>query len=250
MFMWIMILIVTLLLCGSALAYLVRRFSLFSCLKKWSGEKRGRRILLGLVPVLLLIVLMLLLFSFTNMMIMMIILAAFFALSDLVLLLVCKIRKTERGDLARDIAGFAAIALTLVYFLIGWFMAHHVFETSYQIASAKIKEPLRVVLFADAHMGTTFGETGFYSHLERINATHPDVVVIAGDLVDDKTDYEKMRACCSALGGLQTKYGVYYAYGNHDKGYQGSARGYDAMVLESALEEYFLYRLFTSSSLK
>ena len=80
MFMWIMILIVTLLLCGLALAYLVRRFSLFSCVKKWSGAKRGRRILLGLVPVLLLIVLMLLLFSFTNMMIMMIVLAAFFAL--------------------------------------------------------------------------------------------------------------------------------------------------------------------------
>ena len=236
--MWIMILIVTLLLCGLALAYLVRRFSLFSCVKKWSNEKRGRRILLGLVPVLLLIVLMLLLFSFTNMMIMMIVLAAFFALSDLILLVVCKIRKAERGERARDIAGLVAIVLTVVYFLIGWFMAHHVFETPYQIASAKIKEPLRVVLFADAHMGTTFDEKGFYSHLERINATNPDVVVIAGDLVDDATDYDAMRACCSALGGLQSKYGVYYAYGNHDKGYAGSARGYDAMALESALEEY------------
>ena len=238
MFMWIMILIITLLLCGIALASLVRRFSLFSCMQKWSGAKRGRRILLGLVPVLVLTVLAKVLFSFTNMMIMMIVLAAFFAFSDLVLFLICKIRKTERSERARDIAGIVSIALTVVYFAAGWYLAHHVFETSYTLRSQKIKEPIRIVLFADAHMGTTFGEDAFYKHLERINAARADVVVIAGDLVDDATDYDEMRACCSALGGLQTKYGVYYAYGNHDKGYAGSARGYDAMALESALEEY------------
>lgn len=238
MFMWIMILIITLLLCGIALASLVWRFSLFSCVQKWCGERKGRRILLGLAAVFVLILLMTLLFSFTNMMIMMIILALFFAISDLVLFLICKIRKTERTGRARDIAGIVAIALTVVYFAAGWILAHHVFETTYTIRSEKIKEPLRIVLFADAHMGTTFDEAQFLKHVDLMNGVNPDVVVIAGDLVDDATDYDEMRACCSAIGGLRSTYGVFYAYGNHDKGYQGSARGYDAMALESALEEY------------
>ena len=238
MAMWIVILVVTLSVSILALVILVRRFSLFSCMERWSKGKRGRRLLFGAVPVLVLIVAQLLIFSFTNMMIFMIVLAGFFALTDLAVRVFFKCRKAEITLKIRDCAGYVAIGLTVLYFVIGYFFAHHVFETDYTIVSDQVKEPMRIVLIADAHMGTTFGEHGWYEHLERINAADPDVVVIAGDLVDDQTKYEEMRICCSALSGVRSKYGVYFAFGNHDKGYAGSRRGYDGLMLQSALEEY------------
>ncbi len=236
--MWIVILVVTLIVSALALVSLVRRFSLFSCVERWSKGKKGLRLLLGAVPVLVLIIAQLLIFTFTNMMIMMIFLALFFVLADLIVFIFCRCRKVETTPKVRDLTGYVAIGLCVLYFACGWFFAHHVSETDYTIRSDKIKEPMRIVLLADAHMGTTFTEDGWYAHLNKINAASPDAVVIAGDLVDDQTTYDEMRMCCFALGGLQTKYGVYYAFGNHDKGYSGSRRGYDGLMLQSALEEY------------
>ena len=57
--------------------------------------------------------------------------------------------------------------------------------------------------------------------------------------MDDDTTKEDMVAACEALGALETTYGVYYAFGNHDKGYFGPAyRGYsgaDLVVLAGCL---------------
>ena len=48
---------------------------------------------------------------------------------------------------------------------------------------------------------------------------NPDIVVITGDFIDDDTSYNDFIVGCEALGLLNTKYGVYFVYGNHDKGY-------------------------------
>ena len=54
-----------------------------------------------------------------------------------------------------------------------------------------------------------------------MNKENPDVVVITGDFVDDDTSKEDMIQSCKALSKFKTKYGVYFVYGNHDKGYYG-----------------------------
>ena len=45
-------------------------------------------------------------------------------------------------------------------------------------------------------------------------------------------------AHCAALGTLETTYGVYYVFGNHDKGYYGPEfRGYSGQDLVDELEK-------------
>ena len=64
---------------------------------------------------------------------------------------------------------------------------------------------------------------------------NPDIVLIAGDFVDDGTTRQQMVEACRALGSLQTTYGVYFASGNHDKGYHDpAARGFtgDDLITE------------------
>lgn len=67
---------------------------------------------------------------------------------------------------------------------------------------------------------------------------NPDLVVIAGDFVDDGTGREEMVAAARALGTLKTPRGVYFAFGNHDKGYYGPAyRGFSSGELIDELKK-------------
>ena len=118
----------------------------------------------------------------------------------------------------------------------GWYQAHGVWEQDYVIHTDKQIGTIRAVLIADSHTGTTFDGDGFAEHMKAVQAQNPDVVLVAGDFVDDDTSLSDMQKCCAALGALDTKYGVYYVFGNHDKGYYPSdRRGYDGDDLVAEL---------------
>ena len=125
-------------------------------------------------------------------------------------------------------AGVAAIIITIVYMSWGWYQAHNVWQKDYTIQTDKVVGSIKLALIADSHTGTTFDGDGFAEHVKEIQAQNPDAVLIAGNFVDDDTSLSDMKKCCAALGTLDTKYGVYYVFGNHDKGYYASERrGYD-----------------------
>ena len=114
-----------------------------------------------------------------------------------------------------------ALGLTVAYLGVGWVMAHHVFETHYVLTTGKPlpEGGLRIVEIADSHLGITLDGPAFAAQMERVQALQPDAVVIVGDYVDDDTEAADMVEACRALGRLETPYGVYFAYGNHDLGY-------------------------------
>lgn len=148
------------------------------------------------------------------------------------------IKKRRKKSLKRYYAGAVALVFIIGYLGSGWYLAHHVWETDYQIQTDKEVGSLRVAVFADSHVGTTFHGEGFAEHMKTIEEQHPDVVLIVGDFVDDDTTKEDMIACCKALGELDTTYGVYYVFGNHDKGYYPPEyRGYDGNDLIVELEK-------------
>ena len=125
-------------------------------------------------------------------------------------------------------AGVAAIIITIVYMSWGWYQAHNVWQKDYTIQTDKVVGSIKLALIADSHTGITFDGDGFAEHVKEIQGQNPDAVLIAGDFVDDDTSLIDMKKCCEALGTLDTKYGVYYVFGNHDKGYYASERrGFD-----------------------
>lgn len=130
-------------------------------------------------------------------------------------------KKISKKTTKKYYAGIVAIVITVIYMGYGWFSAHHVFETDYKIKTDKDlgQENLKVVTIADSHIGITLDGEKFSKEMEKISRLNPDVVVIAGDYADDDTLKKDMVKCCEALGKINTKYGVYFAYGNHDKGY-------------------------------
>ncbi len=146
-------------------------------------------------------------------------------LTEAVFLLV---RLACHRPLRKDAVGLTALFLTVLILSKGWYNAHHVSLTRYDITTTKDlgKDSLSIVAFSDSHLGATFHSEEFSRYIQEINLLRPDVVVIVGDYVDDSSSMEDLVSCSKALGDLKARYGVYYVYGNHDRRYYSAGDGY------------------------
>ncbi|SCZ78309.1 metallophosphoesterase [Pseudobutyrivibrio xylanivorans] len=115
--------------------------------------------------------------------------------------------------------GWLAIFASILYLVSGYYLCVSVVEKDYDLTTTKSIEPVKVAMIADSHIGTTFDGDGFAEHLITIESQNPDILLIAGDFVDDGTKKADMEKACEALGEMNLKYGVWYSYGNHDEGY-------------------------------
>lgn len=123
---------------------------------------------------------------------------------------------------------------TAVYLGYAYYVAHNVIETHYEVYTKKDLgvDNFRIVQIADSHIGSLINGDKFKKYMKDINETNPDIVVITGDFIDDGTSYSDMIKACEGLGLLKTKYGVYFAYGNHDTPYYGNKSDTFAHLVE------------------
>ena len=231
--MWLFIIGGVFLAYIAGLIYISVRTSRSVLMRKITKGRNKSALFLCLVAFLLLTLVLWILLNGTNALIIMIHLYCFWLICELVRFLVIKIRKQEPK---RYLVPVVAMLLCAVYLTYGWISLHKVQRTDYELTSDKLTEELRIVHFADSHVGVTFGGEGLLKYVEEINKLNPDLVLITGDFVDDSTPAEELRSACDALGKLQTKYGVYFVWGNHDRGYYNEeTRGWTAKELKERL---------------
>lgn len=87
-----------------------------------------------------------------------------------------------------------------------------------QVSSAK------VVLFNDVHLGENYNLTDFNKLINKINGLNPDIIIFAGDLVENNQTFTEEEGATNLLSQLNAKYGKYAVYGNHDHGGYGTKR--------------------------
>lgn len=233
--MWIVILALTIAATVAGLVYLISRVYRFGFVGKAAGSRKKYRILLSTLIVLLSFAAAAFALNLMNAVVCLLHFVVLWLFCDLASALVSRLRKQP---FRRYYAGYAAVTLSLAALAAGWYLNHRVWVTAYTIESEKAVSDLRIVLFADSHIGTTFDGEGFAEHVRTMQKQNPDLVVIAGDFVDDGTRREEMIAAARALGTFQTPLGVYFAFGNHDKGYYGPAyRGFSSGDLISELKK-------------
>ena len=221
MTMWIIIMWTIIALLGASLVYIgIRIPNLFSidALAEWGKFKQFS---LGLLMTLAVAGVITLCIDFVNAIVCVLYLAMIWAASDFVFWI---IQKMSNVTFEHYYAGWTALGLTVLSLTIGWYLGHGVWQTDYNITTSKEMPDLKVAMFADSHLGTTFDAKGFAKHLKTIESQNPDIVVVVGDYVDDSTTKEQMIEASRALGQMKTKYGVYFVSGNHDKAYYGAAR--------------------------
>ena len=233
--MWAVLMIVLLVLTCAGIRYLANRIRKFSFYRKLMEKRPRAGRLISLLIVLAVTAILWLVWGSMNAIVCILHLIVFWMISDGIFAL---IRKYGKKTFLRYYAGLAALAFTVVYLGSGWYLAHHVWETDYQITTDKQVGTLRVAVLSDSHTGTTFHGEGFAKHMKEIEEKKPDLVLVVGDFVDDDTTKEDMIRCCQALGETKTTYGIYYVFGNHDKGYYGpDYRGYSGDDLIRELEK-------------
>lgn len=221
--MWLIIISLAMLVCIACMVYLITRLHRFSLMGRFYesyGKRKGT--LLSIAVIAVLAALFVVLMRFMNAVIVFINLAIIWIICDILFSLISKIRKKK---FKRYYAGIFAILFTAGYLSFGFYEAFHVVQTEYELQSGKSE--LKIAVLSDAHVGNTMDGDGFAGYMERINREKPDLVLIPGDLIDDATGKEDMIKTMRALGNLQTTYGVFYTFGNHDKGMGNSSnRGY------------------------
>lgn len=233
--MWMVLLSALLLGTACGMAYLSSRFAKFAFVQKAAKGKKWLRFAIGLAFAVAILLGTGAAFGLIN--------AGLCILHLVFFWLACdgasKLMERKRGKkFPRYYAGICALGMAAAYLTCGWYFAHHVSRTAYTLETDKQVGNLRIVQIADSHIGNTFSGEGFLKHVQAIQSERPDIVVVTGDYVDDDTSKEDMVAACEALGTLETTYGVYYAFGNHDKGYYAPEyRGYSGDDLIAELEK-------------
>jgi len=77
-----------------------------------------------------------------------------------------------------------------------------------------LQKEYTLVQLSDIHIGGLIDAHYIQNVVKRVNALHPDLVVITGDLVD--IDIHKAAHALQALQNLQSKYGTFFIVGNHE----------------------------------
>lgn len=234
MLMWYVILGLLIAATGGTLFYISRCLMRFGLVQRLNNGSAKRLRILSFIGVLTAFSLLAVWLNVMNAVVCLLHLAVFFFLCNMVC---CFLEKQRGVPFQRYYAGAAAVLLTVAYLSAGWYLNHHIYITRYVVETDKAVEKMRVVMFADSHIGSTFDASGFAKHLEKIAELKPDMVLVVGDFVDDGTMRPEMIAAAKALGNVTSTFGTYFALGNHDKGYYGvAARGFSEAELVRELE--------------
>lgn len=114
---------------------------------------------------------------------------------------------------------FMAVALTgiLVY---GTWSGRSTYVKPYDVKISKaLKENnLKIALVSDIHLGDYMDVKRLQNLVSEVNKMNPDIVLIAGDLIDSSIKPFVENQMAKELGKLSSKYGTYFSFGNHDLG--------------------------------
>ncbi len=228
--LWRIIMLMAMMITGLSIFYLSYRFGCFSFFK-------GKRLKFfgGAFFVVLGFSLIGVFFNFINAIVCIIYLTLISLICDFTFWIVQKFKTKKINS---DCSFLTSVILTFSALLLGWYNAHHVWQTDYKIQTDKNIHNIKIAMFADAHVGTTFNAKGFEKHLQKIQSQNPDILLVIGDFVDDDTTRPDMIESVEALGKIKTTKGIYFVFGNHDKGYYGAKyRGFSSQDLIESLTQ-------------
>jgi hypothetical protein len=83
-------------------------------------------------------------------------------------------------------------------------------------AKNSLLKELNAILISDIHLSSTNGDGFAEDIVKKINSLHPDIVFVAGDLVDDKASVLREKEIGFSFRDIKSPMGVYGITGNHE----------------------------------
>ena len=88
-------------------------------------------------------------------------------------------------------------------------------ELQFPKGDGKLTE-LNIVAASDLHLSPIDGEKLLTRIIDKMDSLDPDIILLAGDIVDDKAEILEQRKIGESFRRLNPKYGVYNINGNHE----------------------------------
>lgn len=142
----------------------------------------------------------------------------FFFVYGLLLSIICNIISLLVKRRFTKTIGTLAMATLVTLFAIGQYNAFHPVVKHMTIdrpEKSQVKQ-LKIVLAADLHLGILSNKEHLKNFVQLSNKENPDVVILAGDIVDDSPKWYKQDDMKNELQQLTSRYGVYGMLGNHE----------------------------------
>jgi len=134
-------------------------------------------------------------------------------------------------------------AFTLVFLLLliiyGCFNEVKVVRHTLSCHSPKVQREFKIAFLSDIHFSTIQPEKILTQTVEKINAEEPDMVLITGDIAEEKTPGDRLPVLFDTLAGLKSRHGTFFVHGNHDKQEKlhGVGRTYTDEEFDSLMEK-------------
>jgi predicted MPP superfamily phosphohydrolase len=118
----------------------------------------------------------------------------------------------------RSAAGWTTVGVVVGGFIFGHLNARHirVKPMVLDVNKRSHHRSLTVVTASDLHLGVINAKRRTQIYVDKINAQNPDIVLLAGDVVDGALAPVKRRELGKILSQIKSKYGVYAVTGNHE----------------------------------
>ena len=123
------------------------------------------------------------------------------------------------GPAAARLAALAVAGITLTIMAAGFIHAHRLQTTPLEITIDKAAGPIKIlnaVALSDIHVGPLLHTPRFEKIVEAINALNPDVVLIAGDIVNEDTRLDELERMAQLFRKIRSRWGVFACTGNHE----------------------------------
>jgi predicted MPP superfamily phosphohydrolase len=124
-------------------------------------------------------------------------------------------------DNTTQVLSIIVVAALLVLMLRGSYNAWSPIVRAHQLSVDKaapegVNRTLRVAAASDLHLGNTVGNRHLRKLVKRMNAMNPDVILLAGDVLDDVIEPFLRNQMADTLKQLKAKHGIYAVLGNHE----------------------------------
>jgi len=113
------------------------------------------------------------------------------------------------------------ILMTLIFIavlIIGTYNSRNSYVKSFDINIEKLnpEDSLNIVMVSDIHLGNIVKNDRLKSMVNEINKLNPDLIIIAGDIIDSDFEIFLNNNMAVEFSNLKSKYGTFATLGNHD----------------------------------
>ncbi len=117
------------------------------------------------------------------------------------------------------VTGLTIISLIIFIVLLGRWGAQNPQIVEYEVTLEKSTEnykKLNIVMLSDLHLGKFVNRKQLENIVHKINPLNPDIIVIPGDIIDDRVDTFVEQNMTEVFQELNPKLGIYASFGNHE----------------------------------